>query len=126
MSEVSSLDKLGIEEEIRELCNVKGPNTDVRPRPWCSRTKQSFLLDSGAAVSAFPSSAVTDAQLDETVSLKDVKGSVIPTYGRKTMRLQFGQCHFTHSFIVSKINTAVLGWDWIQKFQLDFKWDSPV
>merc|ERR1711978_785836 len=47
---------------------------------------------------------------DPQVTLKAVNGSTIKTFGKRTFRFRLG----------------ALGWDWIQKFQLDLKWDGPM
>ena len=95
---------------------------DLRPRAWCSRTHTSFLIDSGAAVSVFPRDPEVDVTPDPAVSLRAVNGSVIPTFGRKTIRMQFGNAHFTHTFVIASINSAVAGWDFLQKFRLNLIW----
>ena len=87
----------------------------------------SYLVDTGAAVSCYPVSRLgRRPPSDPQMTLQAVNGSTIKTFGKKTFRFKFGGLSFTHTFILSEISQAVLGWDWIKKFQLDFKWDGPV
>ena len=98
-SEISSFNKVGIKEEMKKQMagRKKESAADLRPRAYCVKTKQSYLVDSGAAVSVFPADALPDQpDVDAAVSLRAVNGSVIPTYGRRTFRLQLGKAHFTH------------------------------
>ena len=121
------MDKEGIMEETKGIfASNNKPKTDLRPKAYCSRTKRAFLVDSGAAVSVFPRAAFPDVTVDAAVNLRAVNGSVIKTYGSKTMRLQFGRSHFTHTFVLADIpsETAVLGWDMIRKFRLDLRWQG--
>ena len=80
-SDIASLDKEGIvEATLPVFSNRKEGKTDLRPRAFCTRTKKSYLVDSGAALSVLPRAwlpagqevtvdpAVTE-QLREQVSL---------------------------------------------------------
>ena len=118
--------KEGVRKETKDIFQLApSSNTDLRPRAWCSRTKRSFLVDSGAAVSVVPRGAAKHLEVDGAVSLKAVNGSLIPTYGKQTFRLQLGQrAHFTHTFLVADLPIGILGWDFIQKFALDLKWNK--
>ena len=60
------------------------------------------------------------------MTLKAVNGSLIKTFGKQTLRFKLGAISFTHTFIISDIQQPVLGFDWIQKFQLGIKWQGPV
>ena len=122
-SEISSLQKEGIKEEVMNCASEK--KLDFRPRAFCSRTKRSYLVDSGAALSVFPKSALPHhVDLDPAVSLRAVNGTVIPTFGRRTFRLQFGKTHFTHTFTIAPIDSGVLGWDFLSKFRLNWRWQG--
>ena len=125
LQDISSRDKEGIIEETKGIFAAKSDcDTDLRPKAYCSRTKRAFLVDSGAAVSVFPRAAFPDVQADDAVHLRAVNGSLIKTFGKRTLRLQFGRAHFTHTFVLAEIPSAVLGWDMIRKFRLDLRWQG--
>ena len=112
-------------EAAKEI-NKRPAADDLRPRAVDSNGI-SYLIDTGAAVSCYPVSKLgRRPPSDPQMTLQAVNGSTIKTFGKKTFRFKLGGLSFTHTFILSEISQAVLGWDWIKKFQLDFKWDGPV
>ena len=127
-SDIASLDKDGIREAAKQgFTRPTEKEGDLRPRATCSRTKLSYLVDSGAALSVFPIGALppsADLKSDPTVALRAVNGTMIPTFGRRTFRLQFGKAHFTHTFTIAPISTGVLGWDFLSRFRLGWAWQG--
>ena len=127
-SEMASILEPGMKMEARKEINKRptSDKDDLRPRAVDSKGV-SYLVDTGAAVSCYPVSKLGRMpQSDPQMTLTAVNGSTIKTFGKQTFRFKLGTLSFTHTFIVSEISQAVLGWDWIKKFQLDLKWDGPV
>ena len=125
-SEIASLFEPGtFIEAAKEINKSRLANgltkEDLRPRA-VDRKGMVFLVDTGAAVSCYPVHKVKNPVIDPNLTLKAVNGSVIETYGKKTVKFELGALSFTHTFIVAKIRHGVLGWDYMRKFQLDIRW----
>merc|ERR1711951_120505 len=58
------------------------------------------------------------------VTLRAINGSCIKTYGKKTVRLQLGRSHFTHTFVVTDLPSGLLGWDFMTRFGIDMSWKN--
>lgn len=76
-----------------------------------------FLVDSGADVSIIPTNSKVN--VESPYKLYAANGTEIPTFGIEIRTIDLGlRRQFQWPFIVAKINKAILGADFLNKFQL--------
>jgi cleavage and polyadenylation specificity factor subunit 1 len=81
------------------------------------KTGLQFLVDSGADVSVIPANSKINAE--SPYKLYAANGTEIPTFGIELRTIDLGlRRQFQWPFIVAKINKAILGADFLNKFQL--------
>ena len=97
---------------------------DFRPRAKDLNSNTYFLVDTGAAVSVYPRSMVTNAKCDVTRGLEAVNGTKIPTFGNKRVKVRFDQKTFEHEMVVADVETGILGFDFLLKFRFDLLWTN--
>ena len=81
-----------------------------------SRVK--FLVDTGAAVSVFPPTK-QQRTCRSTITLKAANGSIIATYGRRSLTLNLGlrrKCQWV--FVIADVSVPILGADFLHHFRL--------
>uniref|UniRef100_A0A5S6Q068 Peptidase A2 domain-containing protein n=1 Tax=Trichuris muris TaxID=70415 RepID=A0A5S6Q068_TRIMR len=86
-----------------------------------NRTKQMFLVDTGSEVSVVPPSSLTYAQRrhPSALSLVAANGTSIPTFGRRTLNLDFGTGkQFQWTFLIATVRQPILGADFLRNFNL--------
>uniref|UniRef100_A0A5S6QQ48 RNA-directed DNA polymerase n=1 Tax=Trichuris muris TaxID=70415 RepID=A0A5S6QQ48_TRIMR len=86
-----------------------------------NRTKQMFLVDTGSEVSVIPTSSPTYAQRRQpsALSLVAANGTSIPTFGRRTLNLDFGTGkQFQWTFLIATVRQPILGADFLRNFNL--------
>lgn len=78
-----------------------------------------FFSGHGAHVSLIPASAADKKSPPCKFTLRAVSGSIIHTYGERCMDLNLGLHRaFTHIFIVADVDSAIIGTDFLQVFDL--------
>ena len=101
------------------------PNkSDRRPHLFDKKSGKWVLLDSGAMCSLWPKSDFPEAKVDPTRILQAVNGTTLPTYGTKKVTLTTQGRTFEHSFVISETKVPLVGWDFLQLFQLDITWQK--
>lgn len=82
-------------------------------------SKTKYLIDTGADISVIPKSNFTNLTQDEHSRVTAANGSCINTYGIKTLEVDLGLSkRFRHEFVISDIDTAIIGADFLYKFRL--------
>lgn len=82
------------------------------------KSKQEFLVDSGADISVFPAGRADKSSPDHHSPLIAANGTKIRTYGRKLLTLHFGSQDFTWHFTLADINKPILGADFFSHYNL--------
>ena len=77
-------------------------------------SNQRFLVDSGADLSLLPASADDKRRGRCGPPLIAANGSSIPSYGSKTLTLHLFNRHFTWTFLLADVSTAILGADFLR------------
>lgn len=78
-----------------------------------------FLVDTGAQVSVIPASCADRRRNEQTCPLQAINNSAIPTYGQRSLTLDFGlRRTFRWIFILADVSQAVLGADFLSFFNL--------
>ena len=80
-----------------------------------SLTKRRFLVDTGAAYSIIPHSS-TDHPVGP--ALQGPGGQAIPCWGERELQLQLGDRVFLWTFLLAKVDFAILGADFLRHHQL--------
>jgi hypothetical protein len=73
-----------------------------------SLSKRRFLVDTGAAYSIFPH---TSPEQPSGPALQGPGGQVIPCWGEKELQIQIGDRLFTWTFLLAKVDFAIIGAD---------------
>ena len=97
-------------------------NVDARPRFFDKISQQYVLVDTGAATSIIP--ATPDDVVDESMHLQTVSGETLQCYGKKPASFQLGRKTYPFQAVIAKVDTPILGWDFISHFRLNFEWDD--
>ena len=107
---------------------------DYRPRIKDLNSGHYFLIDTGAALSIFPSSLVREGERereggghtrpDSKLALQAINGTKIPTYGKKTVKLRFDKKTFEYEMVLAPVDSPIIGFDMIMKFKLDLLWTN--
>lgn len=83
-----------------------------------SNSRSKFLIDTGAAISVIPASS-KDRRRNRTDNLHAANGSIIKTYGRRSITLNLGlRRTFQFFFILAEVREAIIGADFLQEFNL--------
>ena len=113
-------EEISAAQAIKWTPNFKG--LDMRPRVFDKITKTHILVDSGSAITAVP--AGPDDVVNPAMHLRTVSGQRIDCCGKKTISVQFGRKRYHIEAVVAKINSTILGWDFICKYKFDWVWDQ--
>ena len=109
-----------IEQIDSQAASIK---VDIRPKLFDKVSNSWLLIDTGAACSVFPHQWYPESQLDHSKALRAVNGTSIPTFGTKRVEIITKTKNaYLHDVILAKVDMPVLGWDFIQNFQLDIRW----
>ena len=82
-------------------------------------TKRSFLIDTGAEISAVPKDFLVNPKVNEALDLCAVNGSLIHTYGEVSLSLQLGFSKpLRWVFTVTDISVPIIGADFLRHFGL--------
>ena len=95
---------------------------DMRPHLWDGVRKQHLLVDSGSQCTTYPPD-----QTDKVIPgmyLKAVNGTKIPCYGFRKVNIRLGRKQYEYKAIVSDVPSPVIGWDFIDKYRLDWRWNE--
>jgi hypothetical protein len=76
-------------------------------------TNRRFLVDTGAAYSIFPH---VSAQLPSGPALQGPGGQAIPCWGEKQVQLRIGGKTFSWTFLLAKVDFAIIGADFLKHF----------
>ena len=83
-----------------------------------SKSKLKFLIDTGAALSVIPASRI-DKRRNRTDNLHAANGSIIKTYGRKSITLDLGlRRTFQFLFILAEVREPIIGADFLHEFNI--------
>ncbi|GBN24924.1 Transposon Ty3-I Gag-Pol polyprotein, partial [Araneus ventricosus] len=97
-------------DELKDCRNYRLFVTD-------KQTGLRFLVDSGADLSIIP--ATSNHKICNSFKLYAANGTVIPTFGFKILTLDLGlRRSFQFPFVIAKVDRAILGADFLTKFQL--------
>lgn len=100
-----------------EATNANGQNTS-RLFLTDNYSKQSYLIDTGADISVIPPTG-TEKRRPASVKLYAANGSVIATYGEKTITLDLGlRRKFVWLFIIADVNRPIIGADFLSHYGL--------
>lgn len=82
------------------------------------RSKQSFLIDTGADVSIIPATSLDRSQLS-TSSLHAANGSAIAVYGERSLTVDFNlRRTFRWVFLIANVKQPIIGADFLAHFNL--------
>lgn len=81
------------------------------------RSKVPFLIDTGSQISVVPAESGAKPDVSPKFKLTGADNSRIATYGRRRIKLKFGDQTFTHNFIVADVKECILGIDFLRAFQ---------
>ncbi|KHJ40198.1 hypothetical protein D918_09744 [Trichuris suis] len=83
------------------------------------RTKQSFLVDTGAAISIVPASYRRDATSSRQQHLRAVNNTQLVTYGSVGLKVDIGLNRiFSWTFTIADVRHPILGADFLHNFAL--------
>ena len=78
-------------------------------------TGRRFLVDTGASFSIFPHHS---ADPGSGPALRSPSGEAIPCWGEKKLAVEFSGRRFEWTFLLAKVNFAILGADFLKHFNL--------
>lgn len=82
-------------------------------------TKISFLIDTGADLCVLPRGMVQGSRQRSSYELSEANGTVINTYGTRTLTLNLGlRRAFTWRFVVADVAKAIIGADFLSYYGL--------
>ena len=93
---------------------------DIRPRYYDKLSKQWIMFDCGSQVSAIAKSP-GDVPTPHLL-LEAVDGSILPTYGKKSLSIRMGRKTYQQTVIVTNTTETILGMDFIKANRIDFRW----
>ena len=79
-----------------------------------------YLLDSGSMTSVVKPEP--GDRLDPSIRLQAVDGTPFPAFGRREIEIKIGRKLYKISAVIAKVQTPILGWDFIRKYKLDWIW----
>ena len=103
-----------------EAEKMKDVNWDMRPHFFDNITKSHLLLDSGAAVSAWPPDP--GDKPDPKLRLRAVNGSTLRCYGYKEIEVQINRKRYPMRVVKTDVIQPVMGWDFQKKHRLTVDW----
>ena len=109
------------EEIIAEINSIIN-KPDIRPKVIDRKSGCKILIDSGAAISCWPKSMVKNPIWDPGKNLVAMNGSQIKTFGERTIQIQLGTVTFAHNFVISEVDSPVLGFDFMSQQKVDLIW----
>ena len=95
---------------------------DFRPHLWDDASKSFCLVDTGSQVTVWP--VEPGDQVDPNLRLKAVNGSKIECFGYKDIEIKIGRKDYGFRAIKAKIDTPVIGWDFLRKHRLSLAWNE--
>ena len=78
------------------------------------------MFDCGSQVSAIAKSP-GDVPTPHLL-LEAVDGSILPTYGKKSLSIRMGRKTYQQTVIVTNTTETILGMDFIKANRIDFRW----
>ena len=108
-------------EVIAEI-NSALTKKDIRPKAYDRISGAKILIDSGACLSCWPRARFKNAQCDPSRTLVAVNGTHIKTYGTRAIQIKLGNVTFVHPFVLSDLDSPVLGFDFMVDHKLDLLW----
>lgn len=77
------------------------------------------MIDTGADISVVPRTFFRNLPQNRDFNLSAANGSTIKTYGTKLLTLTLGlRKQLSHTFVVADVNKAIIGADFLSKFDL--------
>ena len=95
---------------------------DTRPKLFDGVTNSWKMCDTGSMVTVVKNSP--HDKVDETKILEAVNGSAIKVYGQKEIEVRLGRKSYKIDAIIADVEQDILGWDFIQKYKLNFEWND--
>lgn len=83
-----------------------------------NRSKQTFLVDTGAQVSVLPVPSSARLLRPSGPPLRAANNTDIPTYGTRTLNLNLQQHHYRWTFTVAQVAQPIIGADFLRHFHL--------
>ena len=90
------------------VAQVSGQSQSHLLYVWDRNSGHKLLVDTGAQVRVFPASA-HERRSQKTELLIAANGSMIDTFGKRTIPLDLGFCKFTWSFVLADVKRPMLG-----------------
>ena len=97
---------------------------DLRPKLYDYNAGRWMPLDSGAAVSCYPRSALPQSRPNPSQVLQAVNGQTITTYGHENIKINLGGRTYSHDFILADLDQVIVGWNFVLDFKLDLVWQE--
>ena len=95
---------------------------DCRPKVFDGESKSWKLCDTGSMVTVIKKSK--EDKRDYNKILQAVNGSKIAVYGQKEVNVRIGRKTYKIEAIVADVEQDILGWDFFDKYKLDFVWSD--
>ena len=102
---------------------VKGSRgLDCRPKVFDNVSKSWKLCDTGSMITVIKKSK--EDKIDTSKILRAVNGSSIKCYGQKEIEVGLGRKVYRINATVADIDQDIIGWDFIAKYKLDWRWSE--
>ena len=108
--------------QVDEIHHGSSNSVDIRPHIFDPVRNEFILCDSGSQVSAWPPDP-GDSQ-DPNLLLKAANGSKMACYGFKNVNIKIGHKEYQFKIIKAQVETPILGWDFMDKYKLDLRWNE--
>ena len=112
--EISALDAVAWVQGSRGL--------DTRPKLFDNASKSWKMCDTGSMVTVVKKGQ--GDKIDKTKILEAVNGSAIKVFGQKEIEVRIGRKSYKINAIIADVDQDILGWDFIEKFRLNFEWNA--
>ena len=101
------------------MATVSGPSTSCRLHVMDRKSGLKFLIETGAEVSLLPPTPVDRQCKLQFTPLPAANGSVITTYGQRSLTLDLGlRRQFQWVFIIADVDVPILGTDFLSHYHL--------
>ena len=93
---------------------------DYRPHLINKATKECSLVDTGSVCTVYPPEP--GDKIDPSIQLQAVNGEKMKCYGYKEIEVKMGRKSFPFRAVKADVSTPIIGWDFIKRYRLDFRW----
>ena len=109
------------EHKRPSVSNLSNNNIDTRPR-LTDGFGNKYLVDSGSMTTVVR--VGPEDKVDPDVLLEAVDGSTFDCYGKKEIEVRINRKTYKIQAVIAKVKTAILGWDFIRKYNIDMVWNE--